>query len=34
MLGEETTVNRIDGPKEICRILLAIIPHERGKSMR
>ena len=34
VLGEETTVDRLDRLEEIRRILLAIIPRERGKSMR
>jgi four helix bundle protein len=34
VLGEEITTNRLDRLEEIRRILLAIIPRERGKSMK
>ena len=34
ILGEGITVNRLDRLEEIRRILLAIIPRERGKSMK
>ncbi len=34
VLGEEITVDRLDRLEEIRRILLAIIPRERGKSMK
>jgi four helix bundle protein len=34
ILGEEVTVNRLDRLEEIRRILLAISPRERGKSMK
>jgi four helix bundle protein len=34
LLGDELSINRLDRLEEIRRILLAIIPRERGKSMK
>lgn len=34
VLGDEITTNRLDRLEEIRRILLAIIPRERGRSMK
>jgi four helix bundle protein len=34
VLGDEVTVDRLDRLEEIRRILLAIIPRERGRSMK
>jgi len=34
VLGNEVTVDRLDRLEEIRRMLLAIIPRERGRSMK
>jgi hypothetical protein len=34
ILGDEVTIDRLDRLEEIRRILLAIIPRERGRSMK